>query len=83
MHAHKNSPELPTIQDSGWKLSGDDIEYQWTKEILIVPQQLVEIMCSQNPDMDDDQQDESIVDEGVEMTNMLDEVFENESGEED
>ena len=32
--------------------------------------------------MDDDQQDESIVDEGVEMTNMLDEVFENESDEE-
>ena len=33
--------------------------------------------------MDDDPQDESIVDEGVEMTNMLDEVFENESDEED
>ena len=83
VHAHENSPEIQTIQDSGWKLSRGDIEYQWTKEKLIVPQQLVEILCSQNPDMDDDQQDESIVDEGVEMTNMLDEVFENESDEED
>ena len=83
MYAHENSPELPTIQDSVWKLSGDDIEYQWKKENLIVPQQLVEILYSQSPDMDDAQQDESIVDEGVEMTNMLDEVFENASDEED
>ena len=83
VHAHENSPELPTIQDRGLKLSERDIEYQWTKENLIVPQQLVEILCSQNTDMGDDQQDESIVGEGEEMTNMLDEVFENESDEED
>ena len=83
MHVHENSPELPTIQDSGWKLSGDDIEYQWTKENSIVHQQLVNILCGQNPDVDDDRQDDSIVDEGVEMTNTLDEVFDNESDEND
>ena len=83
VHAHENSPELPNMQDSGWKLSGGDIEYQWTEGNLIVPHQLVEILCDESPDMDDDQQDESIVDKRAEMTNMLDEVFENESDEED
>ena len=82
MHAHENNPELPNIQDSGWKLSGGEIEYEWTKGNLIVPEQLVEILCDQNVDVDDDQQDESNVDEGVEITNMLDEVFNHESDEE-
>ena len=71
------------MQDSGWKLSGGDIEYQWTEGNLIIPEQLVEILCDESPDMDGDQQDEGIFDEGVEMTNMLDEVYEIKTDEED
>ena len=82
VHAHEKKPELPNILDSGWKLIRGDIEYEWTKRNLFVPEQLVEILCDQNVDVDDDQQVESNVDEGVEMTNMLDEVFGNESDEE-
>ena len=63
-------PELPNIQDSGWKLSGRDIEYECTKVNLIIPEQLVKMLCDQNVDVDDNQQNESNVDEGVEMTNM-------------
>ena len=26
IHAHENSPELPSVQDNGWKLTGEEIE---------------------------------------------------------
>ena len=70
------------ILNSGWKLSGEEIEYDWVKGSLVVPEQLVDILCNQNIVGDDGLEDNSAVDEGVEFTNMLDEVFENESDEE-
>ena len=82
VHAHENNPDLPDIEDSGWKLSSEEIEYDWVKGSLVVPEQLVDILCNQNIVGDDDLEDDSAVDEGVEFTNMLDEVFENESDEE-
>ena len=79
VHAHENYPDLPAIQDSGWKVNGDQIEYEWTKGNLIVPEQLVEILCNRTAAYeDDDHQDDNAV-EGTELTNMLDEVFEVES----
>ena len=61
--------ELPKVEDSGWKLSGGTIEYEWTKGNLIVPNQLIEILFDQYPGVDDDQQDKSNIDHGVEITN--------------
>ena len=49
---------------------------------LVVPEQLVDILCNQNIVGDDDLEDDSAVDEGVEFTNMINEMFENESDEE-
>ena len=80
VHAQENHPDLPAIQDSGWKVNGDQIEYEWTKGNLIVPEQLVVILCNQiAADEDDDHQDDNTVDEGIELANMLHEVFEDES----
>ena len=80
VHAHENHPDLPVIQDSGWKVNGDQIEYIWTKGNLIVPEQLVEILCNQTAaDEDVNHQDDNTVYEGIELTNMLDEVFEDQS----
>ena len=59
----------------------EENEYNWVKGNLI-PEQLIDILCEQyvegvhirdNDDCDDN--------EGVEMTNMVDKVFENESDE--
>ena len=52
------------------------------KDNLIAPAQLIDILCDQNNngeadhDLDDDDNEE-----GVELTNMADEVFEDESDE--
>ena len=61
-------------------------EYDWVKGNLIVPEQLIDILCEQNVEGDadqnrDDYDDDDDDDEGVEMTNMVDEVFEDESDE--
>ena len=55
-------------------------EYDWVKGNLIVPEQIIDILCEQNvegdADQDRDDYDDDDDDEGVEMTNMVDEVFE-------
>lgn len=80
IHAHENRPGLPDLDKSGWKIDGEEIEYDWVKGNLIVPEQLIDILCEQNVDRDTDQdRDDDDHDEGFEMTNMVDEVFEDES----
>ena len=51
---------------------------------LIIPEQLINISCEQNVEVNADQDsdnDDGDDNEGVEMTNMVDEVFEDESDE--
>ena len=66
-------------------MNGEEIEYDWVKGNLIVPELLTDILCEQNvkgdADQDRDNNDGDDDDEGVEMTNMVDEVFEDESDE--
>ena len=84
VHAHENYPDLSDIEESGWKLSGGQIEYDWVKGNLIVPEHLIDILCNQNVTEDNNQEeDNSAVDEGVGLTNMVDEVFENETDDDD
>ena len=67
-----------------WKIDGKEIEYHWVKENWIVPRQLIDILGEQNVDRGADQDrddDDGYYDEGVEMTNMVDEVFIEESDE--
>ena len=48
-------------------------------ENLIIPEQLIDILCEQNVEGDADQDrdtDDGDDDEGVEMPNIVDEVFE-------
>ena len=71
LHAHENNPDLSDIKESGWKVSGETIEYDWVKGDLIVPEQLVDIQCDQI--LDDDTQEEP------EFANLENEVFENDS----
>ena len=65
----------------------EEIEYDWVKGNLNVPEQLINILCEQNVDGDADQDtDDDGVDEDddegvVDMTNMVDKVFEDESDE--
>ena len=47
-----------------------------------MPEQLVDIFCDQNLE-DDTQEDDSTVDEEPEVANLEDEVFENNSDEDD
>ena len=79
IHSHENNPDLPNLDKSGWKIDGDEIEQDWVKDNLIVPAHLIDILYDQNnageadQDLDDDDNDE-----GVDLTNMVDEVFEDE-----
>ena len=82
LRAHKNNPDLPDIEESGWKIHGEEINYDWVKGDLIVPEQFVDILCDQNL-KDDTQEDDSTVDEEPEFANLEDEVFENDSDEDD
>ena len=62
------------------EINGKEIDYLWVKENLIVPKQFINILGEQNVDGDGDQdRNDCINDEGVEMTFMVDEVFEDES----
>ena len=54
----------------------EEIGYDWVKGNLIVPEQLIDILCEENVEGDADQdRDNNDGDdkEGVEMTNMADE----------
>ena len=82
IHSHENKQGLPDLDKSGRKINGEEIEYDWLKGDLIVPEQFINILCEQNVEGDADQDrddDDGGDDDGVEMTNMLDEVFEDES----
>ena len=60
-------------------MNGEEIEYDLEKKNLIVPEQLIDILCEQNvevdADLDRDNDDGDDVD-GIEMTNIVDDVFE-------
>ena len=82
IHFHEIKQGLPDLDKSGWEINGKEIDYDWVKGKLIVPEQLVDILCEQNSeggadqDMDIDNGDDDV---GVEMTNTVDEVLEAES----
>ena len=59
------------------KIKGKEIENHWVKENEIVSAQLFDILGEQNVEGDADQdRDDGNDDEGVERTNMVDEVIE-------
>ena len=62
--------------------NGEEIKYNWVKGNLIIHEQHINILCEQYVQGDADQgrdNDDGDDDEGVERTNMVDEVFEDES----
>ena len=64
--------------------NGEEIEYNCVKGNLIISEQLVNILCEQNVEVNADQDRDNgdgDDDEGVEMTDMVDNVFEDESDE--
>ena len=64
------------------KINGKKIEYICAKENLTVSEQLIDILGEQNVEGDADQdRNDGDDDEGVEMTNMVDKVFGDESDE--
>ena len=78
----KNAFHIWTKEDR--KTNEEEIEYDWVNGNLIIPEQLINMLCEQNVEGDADQDRDNDVgdeDEGVEMTNMVDEVFEDESDE--
>ena len=58
-----------------------EVIYHWVNENLFVPEQLINILgeCNVEEDADQDRDDDGDADKGVEMTNMEDKVFEDES----
>ena len=48
IHSRENKPGLPDLDKSGLKINGEEIEYDWVKGNLIVPEQLIDILCEQN-----------------------------------
>jgi len=64
---------MPDVQNSGWKLDADGIEYVWT-DSDIFPSELVDIFCTKLQE-DKTNQDEDETDESIEIENLLDEVF--------
>ena len=60
-------------------MNGEEIEYDLEKGNLIVPEQLIHILCEQNVEVDADldrENDNGDDDEGIEMTNIVDDGFE-------
>ena len=43
IHSHENNPDLPNLDINGWNKDGEKIEYDWVKDTLIVPAQLIDI----------------------------------------
>ena len=60
-------------------MNGEEIEYDLEKGNLIGPEQLIDFLCEQNvevdADLDRDNDDGDDV-EGIEMTTIVDDVFE-------
>ena len=78
LHAHENYPDLPKIEESGWRFNErGQIDYDWVKE-QIVPQELVEILS--RTDNDDDSVE---ADDSDEPEISLDEVYEDEDDSDD
>lgn len=74
VHSHVNYPQLPDEQMSGWNLNPDGIEFNWA-DGNIVPQELIEVLC--NRPLEQEISDSE--DDDVELDNMLDMVYEDES----
>ena len=86
IHSHGTKQGLSNSYKSRRKINGEDIEYDRVKGNLRVPEKLINILCEQNVDGDadhddDDDDDDDDNDECFEMTNMVDEVFEDQSDE--
>ncbi|KAH3826845.1 hypothetical protein DPMN_128757 [Dreissena polymorpha] len=64
---------MPDVQNSGWKLGADRIEYVFT-DSDIFSSELVDILCT-NLQEDKTNQDEDDNDDSIEIDNLLDEVF--------
>ena len=43
INSHVNKPCLPDLDKSGWKINGKEIDYDWVKGNLVVPEQGVQI----------------------------------------
>ena len=48
IHSHENKQGLPDLNKSGWKIYGEEFEYDWVKGNLIIPEQLIDILGEQN-----------------------------------
>ena len=48
IHSHENKQGLPDLDRSGWIINRKEIEYDWVKGNMIVPEQLIDILCKQN-----------------------------------
>ena len=77
IHSHENNPDLPELDQSGWTINEDAIEYVWVKGNLIVPEQLIDILCDQQREVEDEENEND--DAELEFTSMIDEVYEDES----
>ena len=79
IHYHENKQGLSDLDKIGWKMNGEEIEYDLEKGNLIGPEQLIDFLCEQNvevdADLDRDNDDGDDV-EGIEMTTIVDDVFE-------
>ena len=38
IHSCENKQDLPDLDKSGWKIYGEEIEYDWVKGSLIIPE---------------------------------------------
>lgn len=73
LHADEKLPVLPDLDESGWKVGAEGIEYVWTKG-EIVPQELIDILCTSSDEKEHDSDGNEDEDE-VEMDNLIDEIF--------
>ena len=72
----KKQQGLIDLDKSGWKINWEEMEFDRVKRNLNRPEQLIDILCEQNVERDADQdRNDGDDDEGVEMTNMVDEVL--------
>ena len=83
IHSNENKQGLPDLDKGGREIHGEEIEHGLVKGNLIIHEQLIDIFCERTVEGDADQYRDADDgdDEGFEMTNMVDEVFEDESDE--